>query len=295
MNVGFLGLGAMGNAMAHNVLRAGHTLHVWNRTASSADDLVAQGARRATEPREVAGCEAVIAMFSDDAAFTASIFDSGLFDALEPATTFVNMATVSVALARDATQRFAARGIPYVAAPVLGRPDVAAAGKLNILAAGDAAALARVQPLFDAMGQKTWPFGDDPAHANVAKIAANYTIVSALETLAEAFAVVRDNGLDPHALHDLITSTIFAGSPIYKNYGSQILDQRFEAGFKLRLGLKDVRLALAAGEAVHAPLPFASALQDVMQDAVDAGDGDKDWTALARVIERRSQADPVAP
>jgi 3-hydroxyisobutyrate dehydrogenase-like beta-hydroxyacid dehydrogenase len=96
-------------------------------------------------------------------------------------------------------------------------------------------------------------------------------------------------------LHDLITSTIFAGSPIYKNYGSQILDQRFEAGFKLRLGLKDVRLALAAGEAVHAPLPFASALQDVMQDAVDAGDGDKDWTALARVIERRSQADPVAP
>ena len=286
MKVGFLGLGAMGGAMARNVLNAGNELHVWNRTASRAETLVADGATLAPSPRELASCEALLAMFSDDAAFRASVFDSGLLDALDASCTFVNMATVSVALANEAADRFKDRGIPYVAAPVMGRPDVAAAAKLNILAAGDADAIARVQPLFDAMGQKTWPLGDDPANANVAKIACNFLIVSAIESMSEAFALAQGNGLDPSAVHDIFSNTMLA-APVYKNYGKQILDERFEAGFKLKLGLKDVRLALAAGDTANAPLPFASALRGVMMEAVAAGDGDLDWTAISKVANRR--------
>ena len=289
MKVGFLGLGAMGGAMAKNVLAAGHELHVWNRTAEKAKALVESGATLATSPKELASCEALIAMFADDAAFRASVFDSGLFDALAPSATFANMATISVALARETAARFSERGLPYVAAPVLGRPDVAAAGKLNILAAGDAGAVARVQPLFEAMGQKTWPLGDDPASANVAKIACNFMIVSAIETMSEAFALARGNGLEPHAVYDIVTNTMLA-SPLYKNYGAQMLEERFEAGFKLKLGLKDVRLALEAGDAASTPLPFASALRDVMIESVAAGDGDLDWTAISKVTTRRASA-----
>jgi len=288
MKVGFLGLGAMGAAMAANVLKAGHELHVWNRTASSADALVGAGATLAAEPTAVAGCEAILAMFSDDDAFRASVFASGLVDALDARTTFVNMATVSVALARETTERFEARGVPYVSAPVLGRPDAAAAAKLNILAAGKPDALARVQPLFDVMGQKTWPLGDDPPLANAAKIACNFMIVSSLEMMSEAFALVRGNGVDPRALYDIFSNTLFA-APIFKNYGAQILDERFDPpGFKLRLGLKDVRLALQAGEGADTPLPFASVLRDVMIEAIATGDGEKDWAALANVARRRS-------
>jgi 3-hydroxyisobutyrate dehydrogenase-like beta-hydroxyacid dehydrogenase len=286
IDVGFLGLGAMGAAMARNILNAGHALSVWNRTAARAEPLVAAGATLAGSPRELAGRSALVAMFADDDAFRASVFDSGLFDALEPRTAFANMATISVAFARETAKRFAERGIPYVAAPVLGRPDVAAAGKLNILAAGDAAAIARLQPLFAAMGQKTWPLGDDPANANTAKIACNFLIVGAIEAMSEAFALARGNGLDPRAVYDIVSNTILA-APVYKNYGVQILDERFDAGFKLRLGLKDVRLALQAGEAANAPLPFASALRDVMIEALAMGEGESDWTAIAKVPLRR--------
>jgi 3-hydroxyisobutyrate dehydrogenase-like beta-hydroxyacid dehydrogenase len=288
MKVGFLGLGSMGAAMAANVLKAGNELHVWNRTASSASALVEAGATFANEPKAVAGCDAVLAMFADDDAFRASVFTSGLLDALDARTTFVNMATVSVELARETTERFEARGVPYVSAPVLGRPDAAAAAKLNILAAGKPDFVARVQPLFDVMGQKTWPLGDDPPLANAAKIACNFMIVSALETMSEAYALARGYGVDPRALYDIFSNTLFA-APVYKNYGAQILEERFEpAGFKLRLGLKDVRLALQAGDGVHTPLPFASVLRDVMLEAIAAGDGDRDWASLANVARRRS-------
>jgi 3-hydroxyisobutyrate dehydrogenase-like beta-hydroxyacid dehydrogenase len=288
MKVGFLGLGAMGTAMAANVLKAGNELHVWNRTASAANALVEAGATLANEPKAVAGCDVILAMFADDDAFRGSVFASGLLDALDARTTFVNMATVSVALARETTERFAARGVHYVSAPVLGRPDAAAAAKLNILAAGKPDAIARVQPLFDVMGQKTWPFGDDPPLANAAKIACNFMIVSSLEMMSEAFALARGNGVDPRALFDIFSNTLFA-APVFKNYGAQILDERFDPpGFKLRLGLKDVRLALQAGEGANTPLPFASVLRDVMLEAIAAGDGEKDWAALANVARRRS-------
>lgn len=143
------------------------------------------------------------------------------------------------------------------------------------------------------MGQKTWHIGTDPAGANVVKIAANFMIVSAIETMAEAFTLVRGHGVDPQKLFDVIASTLFA-APVYKNYGTQILEERFEPGFRLALGLKDVRLALAAGESAHAPLPFASSLRDTLIEAVAAGDGERDWAAIANVARRRAGDPPVA-
>jgi 3-hydroxyisobutyrate dehydrogenase-like beta-hydroxyacid dehydrogenase len=134
---------------------------------------------------------------------------------------------------------------------------------------------------------KTWRLGDDPKNANVVKIAANFMIVSAIETMSEAFALLRGHDVDPRALFDIVSNTLFA-APIYKNYGAQILSENFEPGFKLKLGLKDVRLALEAGEDAYAALPFASAMRDVMLEAIAAGDGERDWTAMARVARRRA-------
>jgi 3-hydroxyisobutyrate dehydrogenase-like beta-hydroxyacid dehydrogenase len=271
----------MGSAMAHNLQSAGNTLHVWNRSPEKTTALAALGAVVAKAPADLASCDVVFAMLANDEATRAAIVESGLLKALPNTATFVNCATISFALANELARAFASAGVAYVAAPVLGRPDAAAAAKLNIVAAGDDAAIARVQPLLDAIGQKTYRIGTDPSLANVAKIGANFLIASAIESMSEAFAIVKGNGLDPRALLDVVSNTIFAGAPIYKNYGAQILDERFEPGFELRLGLKDVGLARSAAETAHVSLPFGDALYDVFEQAVAAGDGNKDWCAIA--------------
>ena len=230
--------------MAHNLLKSGHELRVWNRTPEKSAALTGEGAVVANALVELASCETVFAMLSNDAATRECILDSGLLAAMPETSVFVNCATISIALANELAKSFRAAGVAYVAAPVLGRPDAAAAAKLNIIAAGDDAAIARVQGLLDTIGQKTYRVGDEPAHANAAKIGANFLIASAIESLGEAFALCEGNGLDPRALHEIVTNTIFAGSPIYKNYGTQIMDKRFEPGFQLKLGLKDIGLAL---------------------------------------------------
>ncbi|WP_329956618.1 NAD(P)-dependent oxidoreductase [Pseudomonas putida] len=199
----------------------------------------------------------------------------------------VNMATVSVAMAKKLTKLHAVRGVGYVAAPVLGRIDVAAAGNLNILAAGKGQDLERIQPLLDLMGQKTWHYGEEPAQANVIKIAANFSIASAIETMAEASALVRAYGIESQAFIDLLTHTLYP-SPVYKGYGSMIAQERYApAGFKLWLGLKDARLALEAGEAQHLPLPLGSTLRDSHLEAIAQGDGLLDWAALGKAAARR--------
>jgi 3-hydroxyisobutyrate dehydrogenase-like beta-hydroxyacid dehydrogenase len=175
-----------------------------------------------------------------------------------------------------------------VAAPVLGRPDVAAQGGLNVVAAGDAANIERVQPLLDAIGKRTWVVGAAPHQANLVKIAANFTLASAIEAMAESIALARRHHVDPGKLIEVFTGTLFAG-PAYKVYGPAILEGKFaEAGFKLALGLKDVRLALAASERSGAPLPFAGVLRDNFVDAIAHGDGDKDWAAVSNVALRRA-------
>ncbi len=282
MNVGWIGLGAMGAAMARNLLGGGDTLRVWNRDASKTGPLTAQGATAVEKPVDLSDCDVVFAMLANDAATRETVLDSGLVDALAKTATFVNCATISISFANDLATRFREAGVAYVAAPVLGRPDAAAAAKLNIIAAGDDAAIARVQPLLDRIGQKTYRAGREAASANAIKIGANFLIASAIESLGEAFAIAKTNDVDPALLHEIVTGTIFAGSPVYKNYGTQIIQECFEPGFALALGLKDVGLALQAGEAAGIALPVAQTLSVAFARAVDAGDGDKDWTAVTR-------------
>ncbi|MFF1870376.1 NAD(P)-dependent oxidoreductase [Kitasatospora herbaricolor] len=287
MTVGFVGLGAMGRGMAASLLAAGHPVRVWNRSPGPVEELVAKGATAAAGLAEVYDSEAVVSMLPDDRTVEALLLDGALLAGAR-AGVHVNVATVSVALAERATALHAEHGIGYVAAPVLGRPGVAAAGELNVLAAGEAAQLERVGPLLAAMGRRTWHFGDRPVQANTAKISANFLLACAIESMAEACSLAEANGVRPTDLVEMLTGTLFPG-PVYSGYGSMVAERRYEpAGFRLPLGLKDVGLALSAGEARNVPLPFGSVLRDAFLDALAHGDGEKDWAAVAAVARRRA-------
>ncbi|RKT16865.1 3-hydroxyisobutyrate dehydrogenase-like beta-hydroxyacid dehydrogenase [Streptomyces sp. 1114.5] len=285
--VGFVGLGAMGRGMAGSLLRAGHTVRVWNRSPEPVAEMVAEGAEAAGSLDEVFAADTVVSMLANDDAVERLLLDPALL-ADATATLHVNMATVSLALAERAEALHAEHGIGYVAAPVLGRPPVAAEGRLNILAAGQADLLARAEPLFAAMGQRTWHFGESPRQANTAKISTNFLLACAIESMAEACSLADANGVRPTDLIEMLTGTLFPG-PVYSGYGAMVAERRYEpAGFRLPLGLKDVGLALDAGAARHVPLPFGSILRDAFLDALAHGDGDKDWAAVAGVARRRA-------
>ncbi|GEP04487.1 NAD(P)-dependent oxidoreductase [Methylobacterium oxalidis] len=286
MDVGFIGLGRMGRALAACLVRAGHTVRVWNRSPEAAQAVA--GARPVPTAAEAFAGDAAVTMLADDAALRAVIVEGGLLDAPDRPGLHLSMSTISVALARDLAAIHERAGVAYIAAPVFGRPDVAEKGALNIVAAGDPGALGRAGPLLDAMGAKTWPFGPVPERANAVKLAGNFMLVSAIEAMGEAAAFAEGHGVAGADLLDLLTNTLFA-SPVYKGYGASIAADRYEPpGFNLRLGAKDIRLALAAAEAVGVPMPFASALRDNLIEAIAMGDGDKDLAALARVAARRS-------
>jgi len=290
MDVGFVGLGGMGREMAANLVRAGHSVRVWNRSPGPVNALVAQGARPAADMADVFAADVVISMLADDAAVESVILDPELL-ARAAASVHVNMATVSVALARRAADLHAEHGVGYVAAPVLGRTEVAAAGNLNIMTAGDAALLDRLQPLFDAMGRRTRRVGAEPHQANTSKIAANYLIACAIESLAEACALAEAGGVAPTDLIDVITGSILPG-PVYSGYGSMVAERRYEpVGFRLVLGRKDVELALTAGIETNVPMAFGGALRDVFIDALAHGDGERDWAAVAESTRRRAGLD----
>lgn len=289
MNIGFLGLGTMGKPMAANLLKAGHRVRAWNRSPGVASALAADGAHASSTPQDACtDVDVVISMLSDDDATRAVVIDDGALDAMKPGCIHINMATVSVALALDLERRHLEKGVRYIAAPVLGRVNVAEAGQLNILAAGDAEAMSAVQPLFDILGQKTWMFGDRPERANVVKLAVNTMIAAAIGAMGEGVALTQCYGIPKEDFIELITSTLFA-APVYKGYGSTIAENRYEpAGFKLALGLKDVRLTMEAAEKVSVPLPIASVLRDNHLDSLAHGEGHWDWAALARVSTRRA-------
>jgi 3-hydroxyisobutyrate dehydrogenase-like beta-hydroxyacid dehydrogenase len=288
MSIGFIGLGAMGHHMAANLLRAGQPVHVWNRHPDPVQALVGKGAKAAATAAECGIAHIVFSMLADDAATRAVMIDGGVLDAMAPGSIHVNMATVSVAFAREMAALHVEKGIGYVAAPVLGRVDVAEAGKLNILAGGSDELIARVQPLFDLMGQKTWRFGGAPEQANAVKLACNLMLACAIEATGEGTALARAHGVPAADFIDLITSTLFAGSPVYKGYGGMIARETYSpAGFKLSLGQKDVRLAVEAGRAQGLPLAFGEALQATLQEAVDHGDADLDLAALGKNVARK--------
>lgn len=288
MAIGFLGLGTMGRPMARSLLRGGFELVVWNRSRAAMEALQTEGAGVADSAAAAATGPLLFSMLADDAAVRAVVLDGGVLDALPAGSVHVNMATISVALARELHALHAERGIAYVAAPVLGREDVAAAGRLNILAAGDAVALARVQPMFDAMGQHTWSFGTAPERANAVKLAANLCLASAIGTMAEAATLVQGHGVERAAFLQMLTSTLFA-APAYQGYGGLMAERRYRpAGFTTVLGRKDVDLGLAAAQARGIPMPLAEVLRAELDTAIAAGDGDADWAVLAEVATRRA-------
>ena len=235
MFVGFAGLGGMGSAMASRLVNAGHRVRAWNRSPEKVQALVKQGAEAAGPAVDLAEAEVIVSMLADDAAIREVFLRDGLLAKLRRDTIHVNMATVSVALARELAALHQEGGVTYIAAPVLGRPDAAEAGKLNILVAGPSEAIAVVQPLFDVLGQKTWRFGERPEQANAVKIAANLMLACAIEAMGEAAQLVSSHEVAPGDFLEMLTGSAFA-CPAYKIYGSMIAEERFSpAAFKARL------------------------------------------------------------
>jgi 3-hydroxyisobutyrate dehydrogenase-like beta-hydroxyacid dehydrogenase len=284
MDVGFIGLGNMGSAMARCLLKAGHRLTVYNRTRARADQLAPDGAVVVEQPADVCHGDAVITMLADDHAVEhVTLGEGGVLAALGENAVHVLMSTISVALSERLALEHARAHRDYVAAPVFGRPDAAAAGKLFIIAAGAGKAIARCQALFDAMGQKTFAVDEKPPKANLIKLSGNFLITSIIDSLGETFALTRKSGIDPHQFLEILTGTLFS-APIFRTYGGLIADEHYEpAGFKMTLGLKDISLALAAADSLLVPMPLASQIRDRMLTVVARGEGDTDWSALARL------------
>ena len=284
MNVGFIGIGRMAVGMVSNLLRVGYRVQVYNRTRSKAEALCTDGAELVVSAVEAAANELVISMLADDRAVEDVVFGGeDLIGAMPPGGVHVSMATISEAMGRRLASAHAAADRGYVSAPVFGRPDAAAAAKLFIVAAGDPAAIARCQPAFDAMGQRTFIVGREPVAANIVKITGNFMLASVIETLVEAFALGRKYDIDPDQLLELLTGTLFS-APVYKTYGAMIAKSSYEpAGFKLNLGLKDIGLALEAAGAMSVPMPIASVVRDQFLTGIARGYQDLDWAALGRV------------
>jgi len=285
MKVGFIGLGNMGSTIARNLIKAGHDLTVYNRTRSRAEAFASLGASVAETPAEAAfDADALITMLADDRAVEDVIFSPGNAIATFPAgAVHISMSTISVGLSRRLAEAHREKLQHYLAAPVFGRPDAAAAAKLFIIVAGPAEQIERCRPLFDAIGQKTFLVGEEALAANVIKLAGNFLLTTVIESLGEAFAFGRKFGVDPQAFLDILTNSLFP-APVYRNYGSMIASDKFEpAGFKLPLGLKDNRLLLAAAEEAAAPMPMASLVHDRFVAALAQGLGEADWSAIARI------------
>lgn len=281
MNVGFIGLGAMGSAMARNLIAAGHTVSAWNRSGNPGVD----GITMVPSVVDALQGDVSFTMLADDAAIREVLLDSGALSKSRPGLVHVMTATISVAFAEELTELHDKAGIGYVAAPVMGRPDVAAKAELNVLAAGKPAAVDQVRPLLDVLSKKVWDMGDVPKRANAAKLAANMMITMAIEAMAEAVAITEANGLPRAAFFDLILNTLFGGRS-YQTYSANIAQSRYEPGFKAKLGLKDLRLATEAAKTIKPKLPMLDAVREQMTEAVEAGWGGRDWSVLADVTLR---------
>jgi len=284
MKIAFVGLGNMGIQMAQRLVNAGHELTVWNRTLSKAEPLKAKATIAKTPAEAAKQAEVVITMLADDhAASSAVLRKEGVAETLAKGATHISMSTISVALSRQLAEEHAHRGQNYFAAPVFGRPDAAEAGKLFIVVSGEAQVLERYRPVLEVMGQRVFVLGDKPEMANLVKLSGNFLIASVIESLGEAVALARKYSIDPHAYIDFLTNASFS-APIYKVYGGLIADEKYQpAGFQLRLGLKDIRLALAAAEAMDVPLPMASMIRDHMLTAISRGMDKMDWSATAKL------------
>jgi len=274
----------MGAGMAANLLAAGHEVTAYNRSPEKVAALVERGAKGVSTVAEVCGGDLVITMLAnDDAVEAVTLGDEGILATLPAGATHMSSSTISVALSERLTDAHAAAGHRFVAAPVFGRPDAAEAGKLFVVAAGEPAAVQALSPVFDAIGQRTFVAAEQPKAANLVKLSGNFLIASVIESLGEAMALVEKAGVDKQEYVELLTSTLF-DAPVYKTYGGLMAREEFEpAGFAATLGLKDVRLALAAGESLQVPLPVASLIRDRFLTLLANGGEHLDWSALSKV------------
>jgi len=281
MKIGFIGLGHMGSGMAANLVKAGHDVTVYNRTPGRSQALAAQ-AKIADSIADACRAEAVMTMLADDAAVENVAFGAhGILASLPPHAVHVSSSTISVALSATLTSRHAGAGQRFIAAPVFGRPEAAAAGQLFVIAAGAASALESVAPLLAAIGQKTFTVSEVPRLANLVKLSGNFLIAAVIESLGEAVALVGKGGIDAHQYIDILTSTLF-NAPVYKTYGALIAEQKFEpAGFSAVLGHKDIGLVLSAADDLRVPMAFASVLRDRFLALLAQGGDKLDWSAIA--------------
>ena len=289
MNLAFIGLGKMGAGMARNLLRAGHTVTVYNRSRDKADALAADGARVADSPADACrDAEVVMTMVADDHALDEIVVGRhGIAAAMKAGCVHLSHSTISTALARKLADEHAHRKQGYLSVPVFGRPEAAETKKLVVVAAGPNELIERCRPLFDAIGRATYIVGDQPWQANVAKLCGNFMVISAIEAFGEAYATLRKAGVVPQVFLEIMTTLL--GSPVLTNYGRAIAEENFEpAGFALRLGLKDVRLMLAASEECTSPMPLASLVHDHLLSALAQGQGEMDWSSMTRVVARNA-------
>ena len=281
--IGFIGLGNMGQPISTNILKAGFALRVYNRSAHKAQPLVEQGAQQVSRPRDVveAGGIVVSMVANDSALESITLGEDGILARLGPGGVHISMSTIAPATARRLSELHAERECAYVTAPVFGRPEAAAAGKLWIVSAGAQAAKERVRPILEAIGQKTFDFGEAPEAASLVKVTGNFLIAAAMEAMAEALTLAEKNGVERTAVIEMLSQTIFA-SPIYQNYGRSIANKQYTpVGFEMQLGLKDVNLALQTAAQSSVPMPLASLLHDRLLTGVAKGRAEMDWMALA--------------
>jgi 3-hydroxyisobutyrate dehydrogenase-like beta-hydroxyacid dehydrogenase len=271
----------MGSGMAGNLIKAGHTVSVYNRTPDKRSALIEQGALAAANIAEACRGEAVVTMLADDRAVESVVFGKGgVLGALNAGAIHISMSTISVALSERLAAAHAEIGQRFVTAPVFGRPDAAAAARLFIVTAGAPDTVAACRPLFEALSQRHFFIGEQPQMANLVKLSGNFLLASVIEALGEAMALVSKAGIDRRQYLDFLTATLFP-APAYNIYGALIAEGKFEpAAFAAPLGHKDIRLTLAAGERFFVPMPLASLLHDRFLALLAQGGEALDWSAI---------------
>ena len=283
MDVGFVGLGQMGHAIAANLLAAGHGVTVWNRSADKAADLVERGARQASSPAEAADGRIVFSMLADDPALEAvTLGEDGLIAGAPKL--HVSLSTISPDLAARLGAAHAERGGRFLSAPVFGRPDAAAAAKLFVMAAGDMADIDACRPLFDAIGQRMFVVGDKAELANVVKLCGNFLIMASVESMAEAMTLAAKSGVERAALLEVLTETLFGGL-VHRNYGKMLVEESYRpAGFTAPLGLKDMRLVAGAAETARVPMPVLGIIKDHLLSTIARVGDDIDWCGIGAIV-----------
>ena len=296
-DIGFIGLGHMGTAMAANLVAFGRRVIAHVRRPERMGKLIALGLKPTTNLADLFDCEFVISMLPDDAAVREIVFGSkergleGLATGLMPGAIHLSMSTISTTAAAHVAAEHARCGQGYVAAPVFGNPDAASARQLFIVAAGIPADVERCRALLDILGQRTFVIGDNPAHANLIKLLGNMLTATTLEALGEIVALIRKRGLDPKAFIDILTNTMFGGH-VHRVYGEKIVAERYAPGFLLPLALKDVHLALAEAEKAVVPMPSVSVVRDRMMTGIAHGYADLDWSAIALMAAENAGLSP---